>query len=329
MSSTAGPPSSEKTYTASDGKIFQDRKAYKKYEFELSYAYRNKTGETSYRKPPGSLNGQPFEISDLTDCTAEILDFCDQVQVDNCKGSKLFIGPCCESIFVRDCSDCNFTIACKQLRTRDCKNCKFNLYSMTEPIIETSTGIEFHPFNGAYPDLGKNFEKACLDPKINLYQRVYDFNDPNKMKQNYTVTRPYSGQEQWEVKIEGLSLPKNPCLFTQLNIPEPDWIAERYKAPASTELELVVGSVVDARYKGKKKWYGGRVTNINPDDTYNIAYDDGGKEDNVRKEFIRSVGYNLVPLPEVVPPYPEDMTAPVEVCCIVESRYKEGLYEIG
>jgi hypothetical protein len=44
-------------YKASDGKVFQDRKSWKKYEFELSYAYRNKTGEHTFQKDPGTING--------------------------------------------------------------------------------------------------------------------------------------------------------------------------------------------------------------------------------------------------------------------------------
>jgi hypothetical protein len=38
----------------------------------------------------------------------------------------------------------------KQLRTRDCVDCSFALYSLTDPIIETSRGMAFAPFNGAY-----------------------------------------------------------------------------------------------------------------------------------------------------------------------------------
>lgn len=55
-----------------------------------------------------------------------------------------------ESVFVRECSNCSFTIACKQLRTRDCHDCTFYLYSKTEPVIELSDGLTFAPFNAAF-----------------------------------------------------------------------------------------------------------------------------------------------------------------------------------
>ena len=95
------------------------------------------------------------------------LDHSDQVQVDVLKNCQVFIGPSCESVFIRDCegallllhrrlligrvTDCVFTVACKQLRTRDCHRCTIFLYSKTEPVIETSSGLKFGPFNGAYP----------------------------------------------------------------------------------------------------------------------------------------------------------------------------------
>lgn len=65
-------------------------------------------------------------------------------------GVRVFIAACVDSVFVRNCVGCVFTVACKQLRTRDCTDCEFRLYCKTEPIIETSTRLAFGQFNGAY-----------------------------------------------------------------------------------------------------------------------------------------------------------------------------------
>ena len=93
-------------------------------------------------KLPGSVQGQPIEISNLINCEAQVLDHCDQVQIDDVKDSKVFIGASSESIFTRNCKNCTFTIACKQFRARDCENCTFYLYCKTEPVIETSTNLK-------------------------------------------------------------------------------------------------------------------------------------------------------------------------------------------
>lgn len=75
------------SYTASDGSVFQDRGEYRKYEFELSFTFRNKHVEKLI-KSPGSIEGQPFDISDLDECEVLLLDHSDQVQIDNVKNSR-------------------------------------------------------------------------------------------------------------------------------------------------------------------------------------------------------------------------------------------------
>ena len=106
-----------------------------------------------------------------------LLDHADMVQVDALVNCKVFVGASSESIFVRECTGCTFTIACKQLRTRDCKDCVFHLYSKTEPIIETSSAVAFGPFNGAYAEHAGHMAAAGLDVDVNFWWAVFDFND--------------------------------------------------------------------------------------------------------------------------------------------------------
>jgi hypothetical protein len=82
-----------------------------------------------HTKLPNTIDGQPFDIADCNNATLLVLDNTDQVQIDNVVGSRIFVAASSESIFVRDCKDCTFVVACKQLRTRDCTNCTFYLYS--------------------------------------------------------------------------------------------------------------------------------------------------------------------------------------------------------
>ena len=63
-------------------------------------------------KRPGDINGIDFMIKDLENCTVVLLDHCAQIQVDRCKNTKFFIGPVKASIFLRDCEDCEVTVAC-------------------------------------------------------------------------------------------------------------------------------------------------------------------------------------------------------------------------
>lgn len=108
------------------------------YYYKISFL----RSSAEFTKNPGSISGNPFNIVKCTNCVIQLLDHCDQVQIDDTSDSKIFVGASSESIFVRDCTNCTLTVACKQLRTRDCINCSFYLYCKTEPIIETSTGMQ-------------------------------------------------------------------------------------------------------------------------------------------------------------------------------------------
>ncbi|KAK1935054.1 Protein XRP2 [Phytophthora citrophthora] len=188
-------------FTASDGKTFEDRSAWRLYEFELTYTFRNKKNE-NLMKLPGQIEGQPFDISDLEGCTVLVLDHINQVQIDNLSNCRVFVGPSSESVFVRNCSNCVFTIACKQLRTRDCSSCSIYLYSLTDPIIETSQDITFAPFNGAYCGIERNFTDARLEPTNNHWSQVYDFNDPDKTGANWRILKQEEEVVPWVVDIE-------------------------------------------------------------------------------------------------------------------------------
>lgn len=168
-----------KEFVASDGTKFTSRKAWKKYEFELSFAFRNKKGE-KLDKPAGSIGGQPFDMSDLDECEVVLTDNTDQVQADVLTKCRVFIGASAESVFIRNCSDCVFFVACKQLRTRDCQRCTFYLHCKTEPVIEASSELCFAPFMGGYPGQAEHFKAANLDPEMNFWWGVFDFSNPDK-----------------------------------------------------------------------------------------------------------------------------------------------------
>jgi len=125
-------------------------------------------------------------IKDLKDCTVYLLDHSAQITVDRCKGTKFFIGPVKASVFFRDCSDCQITVACAQFRCRDLRDSVIYLYTPNDPIIESSSALSFAPFNLKYPLLESHSTKANIigeskdedgniQKKVNKWNQVFDF----------------------------------------------------------------------------------------------------------------------------------------------------------
>jgi len=160
----------------------------------LDYMFTKQSNATLV-KTPGQVAGNAFALDRLTDCSVAILDHCDQVTVDDCKNCRIFVGPCNGSFFLRNCHNCHVTVACRQFRTVDCSNCTIRLYCATaDPIIETSSKMLFLPFNAWYPGLAGQFKAANLNPEVNYWRVIYDFNaqDDSIEQPHYIVGNEYS-----------------------------------------------------------------------------------------------------------------------------------------
>ncbi|KAA0153759.1 hypothetical protein FNF31_06412 [Cafeteria roenbergensis] len=208
--SAAAAAAPAQAFVAPDGRTFSDQTAFRRYVFEGWYTFVGKSGEM-LRKLPGEVSGQPFNLRDLTDCTVEILDHCDAMHVEALRRCTVFIAASSESVFMRDCHDCDVWLACKQLRTRDCSNCRLFLYSKTDPIIETSTGMGFAPFTGASPKLDEMFASAHLAPERNLWNRVFDFNKGETcVPEPHWSVLPTEQIKSRSIVVDGLPAPVNP-----------------------------------------------------------------------------------------------------------------------
>jgi hypothetical protein len=63
----------------------------------------------------------------------------------------------------------------------------------------------------------------------------------------------------------------------------------------TTYEEIAIGTKIEARYKGGSKWFQGRITNKQSDNTYDIIYSDGDFEENVKRHMIRKKEDNVPP----------------------------------
>ncbi|CAM9192120.1 unnamed protein product, partial [Ectocarpus fasciculatus] len=97
---------------------------------------------------------------------------------------------------------------------------------------------------------------------------------------------------------------------------------------ASTK-DLVEGSKVEARYRGKSKYYRGVISRVRLNGTFDVDYDDGEQESGVNSQLIRLTGSGQVPYDDLdmtEGASPEDLVvgSKVEARFRGKSRYYHG-----
>lgn len=107
----------------------------------LSFNNKKKMNRADYRfqdqkdkflfKESGQIDGMPFDLLRVDACTVYLHDWHNQSFVDYVTNSTVVFGPQNSSIFIRNCENCQFVVACQQLRLRDCKNLQIMLMSVT------------------------------------------------------------------------------------------------------------------------------------------------------------------------------------------------------
>ena len=197
-------PPKPQVFKTPDGKEFASRAEWRDYMMLTFYSFKNKKNEPEpLVKLPGTIDGQMFDIGDCDNSTLVVLDRTEQVQMDQLKNCRVFVGACESSMFIRNCDSCVFYTCCRQLRLRDVTNCTFYIYSMAEVHIEFSSNVKFAPFNGGYPEQAAHFAQARLPLDHNLWYDVFDHNDPAKSRVNWSLLPQAEYEAPW--------FPAGPC----------------------------------------------------------------------------------------------------------------------
>ncbi|XP_052892608.1 tubulin-specific chaperone C [Anopheles moucheti] len=122
------------------------------------------------------VNDQTITASKLKNCLIRIeghpgsLQF---AQLDNC---VVVCGPTARSIFLDDCTDCKFVVACQQLRCHRSRACDMYLYVTSRAIIEDCKGIRVACYNHLYGNIEEDFRQSGLDLSCNNWNILDDFN---------------------------------------------------------------------------------------------------------------------------------------------------------
>jgi hypothetical protein len=115
-------------------------------------------------------------LFDSSFCTFRLFGTPSTVHIRNLVDCVIMCGPVSSSIFVSDCKNCTFVIACQQLRTHSTTKSKFYLHVTSRAIIEDCSQLEFAPYTLRYKKLEDHFASSGLDKLKNNWNDVDDFN---------------------------------------------------------------------------------------------------------------------------------------------------------
>ncbi|KAF9360930.1 hypothetical protein BGX34_007408 [Mortierella sp. NVP85] len=163
--------------------------------------------QQQHQQPPPSPSSQQQQqtvepkdvaLTNLTDCTINLVHHAiplGAIHIKNLKRCTLVIPPVSGSILLHDCEGCTLIGACHQSRMHTSTNMDIYLHVTSEPIIEDCTDMRFapYPYNDILPtdQLGQLFSASNLNPDVNYYDRVKDFNWLRQQKSpNWRLLEP-------------------------------------------------------------------------------------------------------------------------------------------
>lgn len=115
-------------------------------------------------------------LTNLVGCTVKLIGSPGTLHMASLHNCRIMCGPVARSVFIDDCADCTFLLACQQLRIHNTKHCDIYSHISSRTIIEDSTQVGFAPYNWKYENMEHHFKIAGLDININNWNLVDDFN---------------------------------------------------------------------------------------------------------------------------------------------------------
>jgi hypothetical protein len=97
--------------------------------------------------------------------------------LDGLNRCRVFVLSAIESsIVVRDCHECEIHCRAAQVRIHSTTKCEFHLFCATDPIIEKSSGLVFHPCRLKVSEEEMPGHPEWANPDANKFSNVRDFN---------------------------------------------------------------------------------------------------------------------------------------------------------
>ncbi|KAL4238145.1 hypothetical protein ACF0H5_002857 [Mactra antiquata] len=123
-----------------------------------------------------TINKKDVALTCLDSCIVKLHGTPSAVHINKLSNCTILSGPVSGSIFIRECKNCTFVVACQQLRIHTTTDTKFYIHVTSRAIIEDCSTVSFGPYNWTYDDIEKHYEMSGLDKRRNSWDDIDDFN---------------------------------------------------------------------------------------------------------------------------------------------------------
>ncbi len=123
-----------------------------------------------------AVDAKDVSLRRLRGCTVHVLGSPSTLHATQLDGCTIVCGPVATSVFVDECKETVFALACQQLRVHSTKQTSFFLHVTSRAIIEDCAEVKFGPYSVQYERLDDDYRKAGLDRESNNWKEIDDFN---------------------------------------------------------------------------------------------------------------------------------------------------------
>lgn len=170
-----------------------------------SYEIKNPDGCNLIEVPSKEIEARDVIMNKLRNETVlgkivvRILGSPGTLHITNMDNVTVLCGPVRTSIFVENCINCDFVVACQQLRIHTTRQSNFYLHVTSKAIIEDCHSVGFAPYSLSYTQLDDDFSKSGLSKEINNWNNIDDFNwlSTEKRSPNWHILEENYRKNNW------------------------------------------------------------------------------------------------------------------------------------
>ncbi|KAK4887622.1 hypothetical protein RN001_003893 [Aquatica leii] len=145
--------------------------------------FENRYGETLIL-PSSEIYKKDVRIRKVENCVIKLYGTPSTLHLNQLKNCLVFCGPVSTSIFAENCTSSKLVIACQQLRLHSSTDIHIYLHVTSRAIIEDCSEVLVAPYNFRYEGLDDDFNNSGLDPEVNHWSTLDDFNWLNVERQS-------------------------------------------------------------------------------------------------------------------------------------------------